>query len=164
MNHVTLRLPLRLTTLILWVSSTLHVSGCAERATPQQPPSLRAPSQEIDPVKPSMWALSSEVSVLRELVERSAPPDDVARAEMTRRLLRIDEIMKTLALVPAGTKHPLLSAELGSFRDDVAAARESVTREPFDPTQIRLVTDGCKRCHVVATMGGALSTTIAQRP
>jgi hypothetical protein len=139
----------------------LPAVGCAEKAT-QKPPSLSGPAGAIDPVKPSMWALSQEVSVLRELTERSTPPDDQARAEMTRRLTRVDEILGALAALPAENKHPLLSTELGTFQDDVKAARAALDREPVDIAKIRVVTDGCKRCHVVAAREVTTETRLAR--
>lgn len=144
-------------------STSTLVVGCAEKAAPE-PPSLRAPAPAVDPVKPSMWALSGEVGVLRELTERSAPPDEKDRAEMERRLARVDEILKALAALPDASKHPLLSTELGTFQDDVKAAREAVAREPFDVAKIRVVTDGCKRCHVVAAAETSRTQTLAARP
>jgi hypothetical protein len=108
------------------------------------PPNFRYITQ--DQIQSTMWQLASLVESLEETLSRPHH-DDEGRAKITSILAQMEAAVRTLKGEGVPSNHPLVNANLDTFRLDVIEARRAIQREPPSYLRASAIPSACRYCH-----------------
>ena len=109
-----------------------------------------APAFEYIPAEKlqfTMWKLAERVEQLDHRLRQAEADDAALRGDVAGILGEMERI--TAALGPGGfpSNHPMISRNIESFRDELAAARRAVELEPPSYFLAGSVSGACMHCH-----------------
>ncbi len=138
---------LRLAVMGSWVVLLLSLA-CAEQAAQVRrhtyPPDFQYITNEQ--LQVTMWQLAALIGSVEAMVDSEEGPEP-HRFELLRVLGKLETTAAQLKAEGVHTGHPLLSAHLDTFRDDVIAARREIAREPPGFVRVGTLSGACRYCH-----------------
>jgi hypothetical protein len=98
-------------------------------------------------VRTAMRELSSSSHEISRLLRKSEGPGEVDRAAILARIREMEIASRTLGARGWPTNHPMISAKIDVFLDDVVRARRDVELEPPRYALAGSVAGACAYCH-----------------
>jgi hypothetical protein len=95
-----------------------------------------------------MWQLARDVRELEKTLREPGDVDEQRRETIIRLLISMDEKAAQLNSSGRRSNHPMLDANLPTFRRDILLARQGVERNNY--TLVGLLPGGCVYCHGAA--------------
>lgn len=100
-----------------------------------------------DEVRTAMRELSTSSLEISRLLREGEGPGEVDRQAVLARIREMEIAAWTLGARGWPTNHPMISAKIDVFLDDVVRARKSVEREPPRYALAGSVAGACTYCH-----------------
>jgi hypothetical protein len=122
--------------------------ACAENAARIRrhtyPPDFQYLSDQE--IQSTMWQVAALTTSLDEIFDN---PDLVSarRLEILGLLDQLETSVDALRHEGVSTNHPLINANLDTFREDIEKARRDVAREPPSYLRASAIPGACKYCH-----------------
>jgi hypothetical protein len=130
-----------------WLSVTIAFSGCASLASRMRqytyPPDFHYITREQ--LSSTMWQLARDVRELEKTLREPGDVDEQRRAEIIKLLASMDEKAARLNSTGRRSNHPMLDANLPTFRRDILLARQGVEKNNY--ALVGLLPGACVYCH-----------------
>ncbi len=98
-------------------------------------------------LKSTMWQFAEQVSKLETVMADQNIPSESRRQEVVLVLRKMEKISLALGGADWPSNHPKVSRNIARFREDLAAARSAVEREPPIYYLVGSISGACAHCH-----------------